>query len=209
VAAESQAMGGAPSPMNLACSSSLTILRAAAPGQALLAVTANALGAFVVCLYIPTLMTAVYNQAKRSACTLRFHVATEGAWDVGGASGCLVAALLVLAGVSLSVAILLSLSGAGGLFVPALLRGSPGGDGRRARAARPKPIVNSARQWQLTQVELEEPFMTAFQAAPSTLGVEHPPLATRFTTYPGLACNARARHSRRSRAGLCAGRPLR
>jgi len=59
----------------------------------------------------------VYNQAKRSACTLRFHVATEGAWDVGGASGCLVAALLTLAGVSLSVAILLSLLGAAGLFV--------------------------------------------------------------------------------------------
>jgi len=94
-----------------------TILRAAAPGYAALAVAANALGALVVCLYIPTLMTAVYNQAKRSACTLRFHVATEAAWDVGGASGCLVAALLTLAGVSLSVAILLSLLGAGGLFV--------------------------------------------------------------------------------------------
>jgi len=94
-----------------------TILRAAAPGHAALAITANALGAFVVCLYIPTLMTAVYNQARRSACTLRFHVATEGAWDVGGASGCLVAALLTLAGVSLSVAILLSLLGVGGLFV--------------------------------------------------------------------------------------------
>ena len=38
-----------------------TILRAAAPGHALLAITANALGASVVCLYIPTLMTAVYN----------------------------------------------------------------------------------------------------------------------------------------------------
>ncbi len=93
-----------------------TIMRAAAPGHALLAITANALGALVVCLYIPTLMTAVYNQAKRSACTLRFHVATEGAWDVGGASGCLVAALLAAAGVSLSVAILLSLLGAAGLF---------------------------------------------------------------------------------------------
>jgi len=94
-----------------------TILRAAAPGHAALAVAANALGALVVCLYIPTLMTAVYNQAKRSACTLRFHVATEAAWDVGGASGCLVAALLTLAGVSLSVAILLSLIGAAALFV--------------------------------------------------------------------------------------------
>ena len=68
--------------------------------------------ALVVCLYIPTVMTAVYNQAKRSACTLRFHVATEGAWDVGCGCGCLVAALLSALGVSLSVAILLSLLGA-------------------------------------------------------------------------------------------------
>ena len=43
-----------------------TVLRAFAPGHALLAIVANALGALVVCLYIPTLMTAVYNQAKRS-----------------------------------------------------------------------------------------------------------------------------------------------
>ena len=29
----------------------------------------------------PTLMTAVYNQAKLSPCPFRFHVATEGGWD--------------------------------------------------------------------------------------------------------------------------------
>jgi DHA1 family inner membrane transport protein len=50
-----------------------TVLRAAAPGHVVLAVAANALGALVVCAYMPTLMTAVYNQAKRSACTLRFR----------------------------------------------------------------------------------------------------------------------------------------
>lgn len=94
-----------------------TLLRAAAPGHALLAVIANALGAIVVCLYMPTVMTAVYNQAKRSTCTLRFHVAAEGAWDVGSASGCLVAAVLAAQGISLSVAILSSLLGAAGLFV--------------------------------------------------------------------------------------------
>jgi DHA1 family inner membrane transport protein len=93
-----------------------TLLRAAAPGHAVLAVIANALGALVVCLYIPTVMTAVYNQAKRSPCTLRFHVATEGAWDVGGAAGVLLAALLAATGFSLSVALLLSLIGAAFLF---------------------------------------------------------------------------------------------
>jgi hypothetical protein len=94
-----------------------TVLRALAPGHVLLAIFANALGALVVCLYIPTLMTAVYNQAKRSPCTLRFHVATEGSWDVGGAVGCLLAALLAAAGVPLSAAILLPLIGAAALFV--------------------------------------------------------------------------------------------
>jgi hypothetical protein len=94
-----------------------TVLRALAPSHVLLAIFANALGALVVCLYIPTLMTAVYNQAKRSPCTLRFHVATEGSWDVGGAVGCLLAALLAAAGVPLSAAILLPLIGAAALFV--------------------------------------------------------------------------------------------
>ena len=94
-----------------------TILRAVSPGHALLAVIANALGALVVCLYIPTLMTAVYNQAKSSPCVLRFHVAAEGAWDVGAASGCLVAATLAAFGVALSVPIMLSLLGAAALFL--------------------------------------------------------------------------------------------
>ena len=94
-----------------------TLLRAASPGHAVLAVAANALGALVVCLYIPTVMTAVYNQAKSSACTLRFHVAAEGAWDVGAASGMLVAATLAAFGVALSVPIMLSLLGAAALFL--------------------------------------------------------------------------------------------
>jgi DHA1 family inner membrane transport protein len=119
-----------------------TVLRAAAPGYAVLAVVANALGAVVVCLYIPTLMTAVYNQAKRSACTLRFHVATEGAWDVGGASGCLIAALLSAFGVSLSVAILLSLLGAAALFV--LLRRYYGSHPAVTMVAAPDPLAQNA-----------------------------------------------------------------
>ena len=94
-----------------------TILRAAAPGHALLAVIANALGALVVCLHIPTIMTAVYNQAKRSLCTLRFHVAAEGSWDVGAATGCLLAALLSALGVQISAALLLPLPGAAALFI--------------------------------------------------------------------------------------------
>ncbi len=95
----------------------LIALRAAAVDHAAIAVIANALGALGVCLYIPTLMTALYNQAKRAPCILRFHVAAEGGWDIGGASGCLVAALLIGFGAPLSAGILLSLLGAGGVFL--------------------------------------------------------------------------------------------
>jgi DHA1 family inner membrane transport protein len=96
-------------------------LRAVATDNAALAILANALGAFGGCLYVPTLMTAVYNQSKRSPCTLRYQVATEGGWDIGGASGLLVAALLIALGVPLWGSILLSLVGAIASFV--MLRG--------------------------------------------------------------------------------------
>ena len=89
----------------------IIVLRAIAMGDATLAVLANALGALGACLYIPTLMTAVYTLAKRSPCTLRFHVATEGGWDIGGAAGLLAAALTTALGMPLRVSILMSLMG--------------------------------------------------------------------------------------------------
>jgi MFS transporter len=119
-----------------------TLLRALAPGHALLAVIANALGALVVCLYMPTLMTAVYNQAKRSPCTLRFHVATEGAWDVGGATGLLLSAALAVWGVPLSVALLLPLVGAVVLFVE--LRRYYAQHPRLKEIALPDPLAQNA-----------------------------------------------------------------
>jgi MFS family permease len=90
----------------------VTVLRAFSTDIPAMAIIANALGGFVGCLYIPTLMTAVYNQAKQSPSTLHFHFATEGGWDVGGALGCLVAALLIWAGAPFAVGILMSLFGA-------------------------------------------------------------------------------------------------
>lgn len=96
----------------------VTILwRAAAAGDAYWAVAANALGALVTCLYTPTLMTAVYNLSKRSPCPLRFHVATEGGWDAGGAIACLIIALLASYGVPLAAGVLLALAGAASAFV--------------------------------------------------------------------------------------------
>ena len=96
----------------------VTILfRAAAIGNAGLAVTANALGALVTCLYTPTLMTAVYNLSKGSPCPLRFHVATEGGWDAGGAAACVITAVMVSQGVPLAAGVLMSLAGAAAAYI--------------------------------------------------------------------------------------------
>jgi hypothetical protein len=95
----------------------LIMLRAAALREPWLAVAANALASVGSCLYAPTLMTAVYNQAKRAPCTLRFHVATEGGWDVGCASGLLIAAFLIWRGTPFPLVLLLPLIGLAAAFV--------------------------------------------------------------------------------------------
>lgn len=92
-------------------------LRASALGNPALAVIANAVGAFVICLYTPMLMTAVYNQAKQAPCTLRFHVATEGGWDAGGSAACLLTAAAIRHGAPLSLGILQALFGAAAAFI--------------------------------------------------------------------------------------------
>lgn len=97
-----------------------TLIRAAGYGHPALAIVANSAGAFVVALYTPTLMTAVYNLAQKSPCVLRFHIATEGGWDAGGAAGCLVAAGLLWAGAPMWSAISISFAGSACAF--ALLR---------------------------------------------------------------------------------------
>lgn len=89
-------------------------LRALALGEPWLAVAANAGGALVMSLWLPNLMAPVYNLAKASPCPLRFHIATEGAWDLGCAAGCVSAALMAAAGLPLSWAMLLGLAGAAG-----------------------------------------------------------------------------------------------
>jgi MFS transporter, DHA1 family, inner membrane transport protein len=101
------------------------VLRTVSSTDPILAVVANAAGALVPALYVPTMMTAVYNQAKGSPCALRFHIATEGGWDAGAASGCIIVAALLWAGAPIWLGIALSLPGAGAAF--ALLRGYYGG----------------------------------------------------------------------------------
>lgn len=95
----------------------IVLMRAASLGSPWLAVAGNALGALLGALLLPA-STAIYNLAKASPCPLRFLLATEGGWDVGCFSGCLIAAALSASGVSLSIAILLALPA---LAVAALL----------------------------------------------------------------------------------------
>jgi hypothetical protein len=78
-------------------------LRAGSLGTPWLAIIANALGSLAQCLQVPAMMTAVYNLAKASPCALRFHIATEGGWDAGCATGCLIAAALAASGVPLAI----------------------------------------------------------------------------------------------------------
>ncbi|HEY5072198.1 MAG TPA: hypothetical protein VII63_09215 [Caulobacteraceae bacterium] len=86
----------------------IVLVRAVSVGSPWLAVAANALGALLATLLLPV-MTANSNMAKASPCPMRFHIATEGGWDVGCFSGCLTAAALSAAGVSLAATILLAL----------------------------------------------------------------------------------------------------
>jgi hypothetical protein len=60
-------------------------------------------------LYVPSLMTAIYNEAKASPCPFRFHFAAEVGWDIGGAAGCLAAAALCAFGSSLQAVVVLAL----------------------------------------------------------------------------------------------------
>ncbi len=94
-----------------------TTLRATSYGNAPFAVVAQACGALVLCLYVPALHTPIYNMAKRSPCPLRFHIAAEGGWDLGGAAAGLTFAALLAAGMPLGACIMLSLLGALAAFV--------------------------------------------------------------------------------------------
>ena len=90
----------------------LALLRALSVGSPWLAVAANAPGPFVAALLLPAEMTAVYNLAKASPCPFRFHILTEGGWDLGAASGSLIAAALAFWGQSLGISLSLTIPGA-------------------------------------------------------------------------------------------------
>lgn len=68
------------------------MLRSAADWSPLAAAVANATGAVVMGFYVPILMSVMYSGAKRSSGAYAFHLSAELGWDLGAASGCVVAA---------------------------------------------------------------------------------------------------------------------
>lgn len=87
-----------------------TLVAKALCGQNAVPVLAVVLGsALLGGLYLPSLMTAIYNEAKSSPCPLRFHLALEAGWDVGGALACLLAAVVLSYGASLQMLVLFAL----------------------------------------------------------------------------------------------------
>ncbi len=97
--------------ISVAIFSGLLIVKALSAGSGtgvvLATLTANALGG----LYVPTLMTAVYNEAKASPCAFRFHFVAEGAWDLGGIASLLGAAAAWQAGIAPRLILLFAILG--------------------------------------------------------------------------------------------------
>jgi DHA1 family inner membrane transport protein len=87
-----------------------TLIAKAVCGSDPIAIVAVAVGTTALAgLYVPSLMTAIYNEAKASPCPLRFHYAAEIGWDVGGSLACLAASALCAHGVSLQAVVALAL----------------------------------------------------------------------------------------------------
>jgi MFS family permease len=70
------------------------------------AFVANAFGAAVGGLYVPVLMSVIYDRAKRSGSAYHFHLSTEAGWDAGAILGCLASATVVWSGAPVTLAVL-------------------------------------------------------------------------------------------------------
>jgi MFS family permease len=92
------------------------VLRVGAGWSPIAATIANATGAAVMGLYVPVLMSVIYDRAKQSGEAYKFHFSAEAGWDVGAASGCLAAALLAWATGLPSLAVLPASLGVLGIY---------------------------------------------------------------------------------------------
>jgi MFS transporter, DHA1 family, inner membrane transport protein len=89
----------------------IILLKATSVGSAASVAFATIAGSLLGGLYGPLLMTAVYNDAKASACVLRFHVMAEAGWDVGGTIACACAAIAFAVGLPAAGVLLIALLG--------------------------------------------------------------------------------------------------
>lgn len=87
------------------------LLRALTFNDKVLVLIANASAAAIMALYIPVIMSHVYDRAKTSGQAYRFHFVMEAAWDLGVSAGCLCAALVVILTATPSLAVLPALLG--------------------------------------------------------------------------------------------------
>jgi hypothetical protein len=112
-------------------------LRACASWSPMAATVANASGAAVAGLYVPVLMSVIYDRAQHSGAAYRFHFAAEAGWDLGAAAGCLAAAAVAWATAIPSLAMI-----PGSLGVLAMyrcVRGQGAPAARPLEAAQPVP----------------------------------------------------------------------
>ncbi|MGP0088573.1 MAG: MFS transporter [Xanthobacteraceae bacterium] len=97
--------------LNAAVIGALLILKALCGGSPTGVVVSTLVATALAGIYLPTLMTAIYNEAKASPCAFRFHFVAEGGWDVGGTAACLIAAAAWEVGVPLRIILLFGLAG--------------------------------------------------------------------------------------------------
>jgi DHA1 family inner membrane transport protein len=84
------------------------LARALCGPQADIVVAVAILSALIGGLYVPVLMTTIYNQAKQAPCAFRFQFAIEGGWDIGAILLCVTAAAIYASGGSSQAVILLA-----------------------------------------------------------------------------------------------------
>ena len=103
--------GRAMVPLAYGCAGLAVLIKAVAWRYPVAAIAATALGALVTPITQVALLAPLYVMAHRSACPLRFAMATEAGWDFGCAVACLLAAGALALGASYTVPILAGLIG--------------------------------------------------------------------------------------------------
>lgn len=103
--------GRAMVPLAYGCAGLAVLVKAIAWRHPVAAIAATALGALVTPVTQVALLAPLYVMARRSACPLRFAMATEAGWDLGCALACLLAAGALALGASYTWPILAGLMG--------------------------------------------------------------------------------------------------